>query len=149
ATCHPAAESELATDNLLPKPSMCVDCHDDADVRGYWSLEESVDLETYARPAKDDRLFFSHKGPAADLEMACVECHVGIEEDVAEGVPAMALCARCHNNADATAPIVASAAKHPRVISATNQCEACHTTLAGLHPKNHRVPNFMQDHGKF
>lgn len=149
ATCHPAAESELATDNLLPKPSMCIDCHDEADVRGYWSLDESVDLATYVRPVKDERLLFSHKNHTGALEMGCVECHVGIEEDVAEAVPSMSLCARCHNNADATAPIVASAAKYPRVISATNQCEACHTTLAGLHPKNHRVPNFMQEHGKF
>jgi hypothetical protein len=149
STCHPAGDSDLATDDLLPKPSMCVDCHDEADVRGYWSLDESVDLASYVRPVKDNRLYFSHKNHAGGLEMTCAECHVGVEEDAGSGLPSMDLCSRCHNNADATAPVVSSAAKFAKVIPATNQCEACHTTLAGLHPQNHRSPSFLQEHGKF
>lgn len=149
ATCHPATESAVATDNLLPAPSVCADCHDEADVRGYYSLLEGDDLATYAAPVKDYKLYFSHKDHTGTLGMTCLECHVGIVEDEAEGVPSMDLCYRCHNNADATAPIVRSTATAPKRLAATNQCEACHTTLAGLHPENHRVPNFIQEHGKF
>ncbi|MBE0643336.1 MAG: hypothetical protein IH600_04595 [Bacteroidetes bacterium] len=149
ATCHAALESNAASDNLLPKPSVCTDCHEEADVRGYWSLDGSTDLTTYSRPVKDHKLYFSHKNHAGSLEMGCTECHVGISDDEGEALPSMNLCTRCHNNADATAPIIRSAADNPKVIPATKQCEACHTTLAGLHPENHRVPNFLQEHGKF
>lgn len=149
ATCHPAAESALATDNLLPAPSVCADCHDEADVRGYYSLDDGVDLATYAVPVKDHKLYFSHADHSGTLGMTCLECHVGITEDEGEGVPSMDLCYRCHNNADVSAPIVRSTADAPKTMLATNQCEACHTTLAGLHPENHRVPNFIQEHGKF
>jgi hypothetical protein len=147
--CHSALDSEAASDNLLPAPTACVDCHDEADVRGYWSLGDDVDLATYTYPVHDRKLLFSHKQHGRTLEMNCATCHGGILADEDSGIPAMDVCARCHNNADATAPIIRSAADQPKVISATNQCEACHTTLAGLHPENHRVPNFTQEHGKF
>ncbi|MFZ1731449.1 MAG: cytochrome c3 family protein [Bacteroidota bacterium] len=149
STCHSALESDAASDNLLPKPSVCADCHDEADVRGYWSLDESADLATYVRPVKNHKLYFSHKKHAGGFEMTCTECHVGISDDEGEALPSMDICARCHNNADALAPIIRSAANNPKVIPATKQCEACHTTLAGLHPENHRVPSFIQEHGKF
>ena len=147
--CHSAAESTDAMDNLLPAPSVCSDCHDEADVRGYWSLDDNADLATYAMPVKNRRLYFSHKLHGGDLGMNCASCHGGIAADDESGIPSMDVCSRCHNNADATAPIIASAADEPLLIPATNQCEACHTTLAGLHPENHRVPNFIQEHGKF
>ncbi len=147
--CHSALDSDDAGDNLLPTPSVCVDCHDEADVRGYWSLDDDVDLATYAKPVKNRKLYFSHKLHGGTLEMNCASCHGGVLADEDSGIPAMDVCARCHNNADATAPIIRSAADEPMVISATNQCEACHTTLAGLQPQNHRVPNFTQEHGKF
>ena len=148
-TCHAAMDSESACDNLLPAPTVCADCHDEADVRGFFSMDENADLASYTVPVKDHKLYFSHKDHAGTLELGCLECHVGIDEDEGEGVPAMDLCYRCHNNADASAPIVHSAADAPKTLLATNQCEACHTTLAGLHPENHRVPNFLQEHGKF
>ncbi|NOY06464.1 MAG: cytochrome c3 family protein, partial [Chlorobi bacterium] len=37
-TCHEATESISAKDNLVPKPEVCVDCHDEPDVRGFWNL---------------------------------------------------------------------------------------------------------------
>ncbi|MBN1446874.1 MAG: hypothetical protein JXA28_03000 [Bacteroidetes bacterium] len=149
STCHNALESEAAADNLLPSPTVCVDCHDASDVRGYYSLEEDTDLAGYVLPVRDRKLYFSHKQHGEGLEMDCGSCHGGILADEDSGIPAMDVCSRCHNNADATAPIVRSAADEPLTIPATNQCEACHTTLAGLHPENHRVPNFIQEHGKF
>ncbi|MDT8324083.1 MAG: cytochrome c3 family protein [Bacteroidota bacterium] len=147
--CHSAVESENATDNLLPAPSVCADCHDESDVRSYWSLGDEADLSAYPMPVRDRKLYFSHKLHGETLELNCASCHGAILADEESGIPAMDVCARCHNNADATAAIVRSAADEPMVISATNQCEACHTTLAGLHPQNHRVPNFIQEHGKF
>lgn len=145
--CHNALESEAATDNLLPAPVTCVDCHDEADVRGYWSLDEGVDLASYILPVKNRRLYFSHKQHGETLEMECASCHGAILADEDSGMPDMETCYRCHNNADATAPIRATAADEPMKHAATNQCEACHTTLAGLHPENHRAPNFIQQHG--
>lgn len=149
STCHSALESESATDNLLPTPSKCAECHDESDVRSYWSLDEDVDLSTYRLPVENRRLYFSHKQHAGGFEMECASCHGAILADEDSGIPAMDVCSRCHNNADATVPIVASAADEPMTIPATNQCEACHTTLAGLYPENHLVPNFTQEHGKF
>ncbi|MCB2205877.1 cytochrome c family protein [bacterium] len=148
--CHgDAAESDLATDNLLPTPSVCADCHDEDDVRSYWSLDGSADLSVYPMPVNDRKLYFSHKMHVSGMEQECGTCHGAIVADEDTGIPSMDVCARCHNNADASAPIIRSAADEPMVMSATNQCEACHTTLAGLHPQNHRVPNFTQEHGKF
>jgi hypothetical protein len=149
STCHAALDSDLATDNLLPSPTVCADCHDEADVRGYYSLDDGVDLAAYVQPVKDNKLYFSHKAHAGMLEMACVECHVGVADDQGSALPSMSLCYRCHNNADDSAPIIRSTASDAKVIAATNQCEACHTTLAGLHPASHRVPNYLQEHGKF
>ncbi len=150
-TCHHATDSEAATDNLVPSPTVCLDCHEESDVKGYWSLpDDGADFSNYVYPAKDRRLYFSHKSHVVGFDMTCMECHVGVEGDDSESmIPSMDLCTRCHNNADATAPIIRSAAKYAKMIPATNQCEACHTTLAGLHPENHRVPNFLQEHGKF
>lgn len=135
ATCHEADGSEAATDNLLPAPTVCLDCHDAEDVTVYYSLDASADLDTYVLPVSDRRLYFSHKLHANGLEMECAECHVGIVDDVAATMPSMQMCYRCHNNADESAPIVQRAGADALVISATNQCEACHTTLAGLHPE--------------
>ncbi|MBR9977673.1 MAG: cytochrome c3 family protein [Bacteroidetes bacterium] len=149
ATCHEARGSEDATDNLLPAPTVCLDCHDTEDVQVYYSLDESASLDTYVLPISDRRLYFSHKLHADGLEMECVQCHIGITDEVATTMPSMQMCYHCHNNADESAPIQKIAGVDAPVISATNQCEACHTTLAGLHPENHRVANFIQNHGKF
>lgn len=146
--CHPAEESDFAADNLLPAPVVCADCHDDGDVRAYWSLDEQADLSVSVLTPKDRKLYFSHKQHIG-MDMSCGECHGAILADEYSGMPEMKLCTHCHNNADASVPIVRGVVDFARVIPATNQCEACHTTLAGLYPQSHLSASFYTNHGRY
>jgi predicted CXXCH cytochrome family protein len=148
ADCHNAADSEYAGDNLLPAPSSCVGCHEDADVRGYWSLDEDADLDAQLLQVKDRRLIYSHK-QHAEMDLSCGVCHGSIVVDEALSHPSMDICSRCHNDADATPRIVRGSEDIARVIPAGNRCESCHTTLAGLYPQNHLTANFAANHGRF
>lgn len=148
SACHGAGDSEAATDNLLPAPSSCVGCHEEADVRGYWSLDASADLDAQVLLVKDRRLIFSHKQHAA-MEQSCGVCHGGIVADEESAMPSMEICSRCHNNADNTVPVLRGSEDLAKMIPATNQCEACHTTLAGLYPANHMTASFAANHGRF
>lgn len=157
-TCHTTADaSERADENLFPKPDVCASCHEEKDIRSYWNLDESVKLADVSLPHKNRHLVFSHKFHLTTAKMDCKKCH-GIlltaeNEKEVSGIPGMTVCTDCHTNANKNAPIIKAvpdtSAKAPGKFVATLACEACHTTLAGLHPKNHRYANFRQDHGKF
>lgn len=142
-TCHAAASSRLASDNLLPAPETCTACHDAKDVRGFFGLAENAALTT--APASHDRkLLFSHQDHAKFKGLDCLGCHAGVTRD-AEAIPTMETCYACHNNG-AGEPHSNTVAFS--TVTATNACEACHTTLAGLTPKNHRIGNFRRVHGQ-
>ncbi len=145
--CHGAATSEAAGDNLLPAPSVCSDCHEEADIRGYWSLNENADLSASVLQVKDRRLIFSHK-QHVEMNMVCGVCHGGIVAEETSALPSMDICSRCHNDADATTLIKRGNEDLGRVISAGRRCESCHTTLAGLYPQNHLTADFTANHGK-
>jgi predicted CXXCH cytochrome family protein len=148
SACHNAADSEAAGDNLMPTPESCIGCHEDADVRGYWSLSEDDDLTAQVLQVKDRRLIFSHK-QHAEMEQSCGVCHGGIVANEDSAYPSMDICSRCHNDADATALIKRGSEDIAKVIPASNRCESCHTTLAGLYPQNHMTADFISNHGKF
>ncbi len=140
--CHPASESTVATDNLLPKPEVCTDCHSPEDVRSYWSLEAGADLTRQPIAPKGMAMLFSHKGHLGMKGMDCVKCH-GVMTEAGPHHPSMEACATCHNNAEG-----GHTAGEGPMISATNRCEACHVSLAGLMPANHRSVSFRRMHGR-
>ncbi len=147
--CHAADESVSATDNLLPTPESCTDCHEEEEVRDYWELDATAALDKAYLTVTDRKLYFSHKDHLGFESLNCLSCHGSIVSDDDSAMPAMDDCYRCHNNAERIAPVVRGEDGFVRGIPATNQCEACHTTLAGLKPQNHMTSNFMQWHGKF
>lgn len=149
STCHKAVtESTSAGDNLFPTPSVCIDCHGEPDVRGYWNLKEGDALDaSYIKP-RDHKLVFSHKQHLGE-HVKCTGCHVGIPADASPALPSMETCYACHNNGEKISPIIrgeATDTKHPVV---GMKCESCHTSLAGMMPQNHRLANFTQTHGKY
>lgn len=149
-TCHAAAASELATDNIFPKPEACLGCHEEKDVRKYWNLADDAKVADASLPRADRHLIFSHKFHVEKTRLECQHCHSALftaaDEEAVSGIPEMTLCAECHNNANRSL-LGANETKNEFV--ATSACEACHTTLAGLHPKNHRIAEFAKEHGKF
>jgi ssDNA-binding Zn-finger/Zn-ribbon topoisomerase 1 len=149
STCHAAAaESVSASDNLRPKAEVCASCHEAADVRKYWNLAADAVLENTSLPARDHKLIFSHKFHTTKAGMNCQSCHGAVLASEGSGLPSMETCANCHNNANKIAPIIKNASEEAKSIPATGQCEACHTSLAGMMPKNHRGSNWRQLHGK-
>jgi len=145
ADCHAAAESQSAEDNLIPGPSACQSCHEEADVRKYWGLDATTDLAEVKGTPRPHELRFSHKFHAGAQKMECAYCHIPVGDSFTG--PSMDGCYECHNNAEKIAPIVSMADAMQQNV-ATNQCEACHTNLANLLPKNHRMADFSRFHGK-
>lgn len=146
STCHDAAKSSAASDNLLPAPEACVACHDQKDVRSFYDLTENASLSARSVASKDRHLLFSHAGHLVMKGMECKTCHVDILKDGGATYPPMETCSVCHDNGEGSESHVAPATFAVR--TATNTCEACHTTLSGLMPKNHRISNFQRVHGQ-
>jgi hypothetical protein len=146
STCHASESSEKASDNLYPTPEACTSCHDPKDVRGYWSLDDNAALDKQYAVAKDRQLIFSHKFHVGTAGAKCESCHAGVLED-GNAFPAMQVCSSCHTYKRATAADKRTEKFASSV--AANACEACHTTLVGLKPNNHRTVSFTRLHGKF
>jgi Outer membrane cytochrome MtrC/MtrF-like, domains II/IV len=144
ADCHAAEESMQSSDILFPVPETCANCHEEEDVRSYWGLEEDDDLAKLYHKVQPSELIFSHKFHVGAVEAECSQCHIMVDD--VYSAASMDNCYTCHNNGDKVAPIASSAvmSKH----TATNQCEACHSNLLNLKPKNHRVADFSRLHGK-
>jgi len=132
--CHTeAAASKLATDNILPKMATCANCHDDQTKNQCTFCHTSADSTTYKAfaPASFD-LLFPHEEHAGTQKMACETCHQGLEKDengMASHIPAMTVCATCHND-----------------IKVPNNCEKCHTNFAALRPADHNRNDFLHEH---
>ena len=150
-TCHAtAATSTRADDQLLPKPEVCASCHEAKDVRGYWSLKDDAALDAPVFPVKKSELFFSHQFHLEKGGATCATCHAGIAADKDdEEMPSMETCYGCHNDGQKLAPIEAHAASATKPMIAGRACEMCHTTLAGMTPKNHQTALWTRMHGRY
>lgn len=107
-SCHKSASSsKLASDNLLPDPSACANCHDEVKIKA---------------PRPSPVATFDHELHGR-LRKTCASCHHGIEESEAPSAalfPAMAECLVCHTKIDPP-----------------DSCRACHAADMPLKPSNH------------
>lgn len=143
--CHTAAASSTKVDdNLLPTKSVCLGCHEDAEipvppatrlskfshalhlrmgnVAPY--IAGAIDHQNYLEPPGDIRRHLNSKNP-------CQACHRGLEESdqvTRAALPQMADCLVCHTQ-----------------IEAPFSCEDCHANIAQLKPASH-TPRFADSH---
>ena len=144
-SCHgAAAASTKVEDNLLPAKTVCLKCHQEAEVPAPTTtrlahfnhslhlkmgnvapvIAGAIDKKTYLQPPGDVRRHL-------DTKNACEACHRGLEESeavTAAAMPQMADCLVCHSQID-----------NPF------SCEKCHAKDANLKPANH-VSGFLSDH---
>jgi hypothetical protein len=121
ADCHGAAySSRSAADDLLPDNELCLDCHDEGDVRMSW-------------PAAARDYDFDHRHHVEALGMECATCHQGLEIEAVRTtgyLPSMNDCMTCHTGA-----------------AASRDCESCHhADVAALIPEDHGV-DWKHEHG--
>jgi predicted CXXCH cytochrome family protein len=145
ATCHTAAAaSTKASDNLLPAKTVCLQCHEDAQIPAppqtrvaFFShaqhlkmgnmapiIAAAIDKKTYLQPPGDIRRHLN-------TQNACEACHRGLRESdqvTPAAMPQMADCLVCHTEID-----------NPF------SCEKCHAKDAKLKPASH-VPSYLSDH---
>ena len=119
--CHSQARtSRRASDDLLPRGEICLDCHDAGEVPSSW-------------PSPEREYRFSHADHAASLDLACDRCHgkAGAEARAGALLPEMADCMTCHNGE-----------------AAPRDCDACHTlSRSELVPASHQ-PGWKKEHGR-
>lgn len=145
-TCHPAAAaSTLLTDNLLPKPDVCLRCHKTAEIgartptrlaRFNHQLHLKLgNLAPVIAAAIDSKAYLGPAGPEMRAELntknACEACHRGLESSGPadrSALPQMADCLVCHNK-----------------IEPPYSCEFCHAKDASLKPVRH-TPDFLDTH---
>jgi predicted CXXCH cytochrome family protein len=144
-TCHTAANaSTKASDNLLPAKTVCLQCHEAAQIPAppktrvaFFShaqhlkmgnlapiLAAAIDQKNYLQPPGDIRRHLN-------TQNACQACHRGLLESdqvTAAAMPQMADCLVCHTEID-----------NPF------SCEKCHAKDAPLKPASH-LPGFLSDH---
>jgi len=131
--CHGDAKTSMkASDNLLATMEACKTCHEDQSQNNCTYCHLSPDSTNYtATPNPRRELKFSHQQHVDGQTMDCETCHTNLDkaETVGETVPAMTICAACHND-----------------VKAANRCEACHTNLAALRPAEHSRTDFIREH---
>ena len=144
-TCHAAAAtSTTATDNLLPAKTVCLRCHESAEIpappvtlvakfshalhlrMGNVApiIAGMIDKGNYLQPPGDIRRHLNTKN-------ACGACHRGLEESdrvMRAALPQMADCLVCHTRID-----------NPF------SCEDCHASTAPLKPASH-TSQFLDTH---
>ena len=131
--CHTGAPGSTSSkDNLLPSQEVCASCHDVKDEKkcDYCHVNGKV-VKLIPTPHE---LNFSHKFHIENQKQECTSCHVGLEtvkyaSESPTVFPPMEVCASCHNKQ-----------------TAVMNCEACHTNLTGLKPKDHLQANFLNEH---
>lgn len=143
--CHTAAASSTKVDdNLLPAKSVCLGCHEDAEIAAPPATNLSkfshalhlrignvapfiagaIDHQNYLQPPGDIRRHLNSKNP-------CQACHRGLEESdqvTRAALPQMADCLVCHSQ-----------------IEAPFSCEDCHANVAQLRPSSHTL-HFADTH---
>ncbi|MBC8167362.1 MAG: hypothetical protein H7Y20_16020 [Bryobacteraceae bacterium] len=146
--CHSdAATSVKASDNLIPKPEVCLGCHKDPPVTNKEPRRTNVSRFNHQRHARmgsiapvilraiDNKKYLSDPAHIHEqlsrAKNTCSACHRGLEtsdEVTPAAFPAMADCLVCHNNIDP--PFT---------------CTKCHEQGAELKPASH-VPGFLDRH---
>ena len=132
--CHgEAATSTQASDNLLAPMAVCQSCHEEQLKNNCTYCHLSSDTAAYAASPNPLReLRFSHQAHVDGQKVACEACHVDLDRataSIGEIIPSMATCNTCHND-----------------VKASNACEACHTNLAALRPREHNRADFAREH---
>lgn len=131
--CHSnALKSISAKDNLNPDKATCATCHDVNDDKTCNTCH--FDGVYKKLEASSHELIFSHKFHIDTEKMECTDCHKGLDKVnyaklSSASFPEMENCYTCHDNK-----------------KATNNCEACHTNLTSLIPKDHQKTNFLNEH---
>ena len=144
-TCHTAAAaSTKASDNLLPAKTVCLQCHEDAQIPAPRAtlvasfshaqhlkmgnlaplFAAAIDKKNYLQPPGDIRRHLN-------TQDACQACHRGLPESeqvTRADMPQMADCLVCHTEID-----------NPF------SCEKCHAKDVALKPASH-LPSFLSDH---
>jgi hypothetical protein len=146
AVCHSAAlTSTRIDDNLLPKPQVCLKCHQTAEISAPMATRlarfnhqlhlKLGNVAPVIAAAIDKKTYLST--PSADLraqlntQNQCVACHRGLEtadRPQRSALPQMADCLVCHNQIDPP-----------------YSCEFCHAKTAQLKPASH-TPDFLDIH---
>lgn len=131
--CHTAVTtSESLKDNLNPLQKDCAGCHDVKDEKNCTYCH--FDNQYKKLEPTSNELNFSHKYHIGTQKKLCTDCHTGLDQvkyasETPTAFPVMETCYTCHNKQ-----------------TSTNNCEACHTNLTGLTPKNHLQTNFLNEH---
>jgi hypothetical protein len=147
AKCHAAAAtSTKAADNLLPKPAVCAECHDDGRIPRAAPSATFVSKFNHALHLKmgnlapviasaiDHGTYLSKPGALRQQlgsTNPCEACHRGLQQSDQVSManfPRMADCLVCHNQIDP--PF---------------SCEKCHSTGPHLQPASHTA-NFIDTH---
>lgn len=131
--CHSKAPNSVnALESLIPKKASCANCHDVEDKKecGFCHFEG---VYKKLNPTVTE-LHFNHQKHIKDSGMQCLDCHKNMPDykyssDNPKKYPEMEICAKCHNDNDATM-----------------SCEKCHTNLTNLKPMNHLKSNFLNEH---
>lgn len=149
--CHSAAiSSSKVSDNLIPGPAICANCHNDSRAQYEPKTPRQSNVQKFNHQlhvklgltvagaivrAIDGKTYLGDPGSLrAQLEgtkHACTGCHRGLANSdtvSAADFPAMADCLVCHNRIDV--PF---------------SCEKCHEDIAALKPASH-TPNFLDKH---
>lgn len=129
AVCHVGVKESVAgTDNLLPKWSVCSDCHasDDVANKGV-ALGEAMDGFVF-KAITDYSAIFRHKRHLEMAKLECSACHTNLDEQV-NHFPRMADCMQCHS---------------ARAVAM--ECNTCHLPKENLKPADHNVL-WVQRHG--
>lgn len=132
ADCHlGAAESELATDNLLPAMETCYNCHNEDDTDCSVCHTNPDEAGEYYRIIDYIGKFphSLHVNAGAD----CQSCHTGIFENEDQmHLPAKETCNNCH--------------EAPDLSFEKGGCELCHSSDFNLLPSSHTVV-WNKNHG--
>lgn len=133
-SCHAKVKtSKSLSDRLLPDHDNCVECHDVADDTECGTCHYENIYEPLIQ--KSSALYFDHNFHIEQQNINCDYCHKGLGT-VAYGFqaeqpnPVMENCTSCHND---------------KTI-ASNACESCHSSTAGLIPQSHKNANFTKSH---
>ncbi|GAB4299112.1 MAG: hypothetical protein Kow0098_25270 [Ignavibacteriaceae bacterium] len=134
ASCHMRVEESTSLkDDLLPDHESCSSCHNVDNDEECSTCHPDDTYEPLIQ--KESDLIFNHKTHLTDQKLECFTCHSGFEKidyswQAEHPNPVMETCYLCHN--DKTV--------------ASNACESCHISVAGLIPQTHKSADFMDTH---
>jgi len=124
ADCHSNVENSISgLDNLMPEREVCLDCHEEDELKNFQSF---APITRFSEK-------FSHKKHLTSGE-DCQSCHGAVVEPTAapaDIIPGMTKCMDCHES---------------KIVSVTaNTCRTCHTASENLKPLSHTF-NFEHNH---